>query len=216
MNKLITVLLSILLVLGVTNGFFVYQLHTLQNQARIQNQELQEQITQLQQQNSELQDQLSGVQDQISELQNQNSELRDDTSELRSQITELQNQNSNLQDEVNELKTKLSNYTDWVEITNVTIEPGNPICGLTYISYVNVTVENFGLNNVEGLKLSIQHTSLKDLPVPEIFTLDVLRPGEKRKIQGYFEWILGQKGEVIFTLKADNITLNEHIIPNWS
>ena len=133
--------------------------------------------------------------------------------ELGSQIAELQNQNSELQNQISEQETQLSKYTNLVKITDVTIESGfNPYIGLTLHNSVNVTIENLGVNDVEGLTLTIEHSSPS---VGKPYSLEVLRSGEKREINGDLFSVVGTTGWVTVTLKLGEVIIDEYIIPRF-
>jgi len=188
MNRLVAVLSITIVMLSIVSGFLFYQLNAIQSL------------------NSELRSQNAEIQNQLDELQIQNGELEN-------QITELQNQNSELQNRITEQETQLSKYTNLVKITEVTIESGfHPYIGLTLVNRANVTIENLGVNDVEGLTLTIEHSSPS---VGETYSLDVLRSGEKREINGDLFSVVGTTGWVTITLKLGEVIIDEYIIPRF-
>ena len=133
---------------------------------------------------------------------------------IQRQFDELQIQNSELENRITEQETQLSKYTNLVKITNVTIESGfNPLIALTLINGANVTIENFGVNDVKGLVLTIKHSSPSE---GEPYNLEILRSGEKREINCNLFSVVGTIGWVTVTLKLDEAIIDEYIIPEWS
>jgi len=189
MNKLVVVLVIIIVILGIVSGFLFFQLNAVQGL------------------NSELRGQNAEIQTQLDELQIHNDELEN-------QITELQNQNSELQNQISEQETQLGKYTNLVKITEFTIKPGfNPFIGVMCQNSANVTIENLGVNDVEGLTLTIEHSSWEE--VAETYNLDVLHSGEKREVRGNVFSACGYTGRVTVTLKLGNVTIDEYIVPRF-
>ena len=132
---------------------------------------------------------------------------------IQSLNNELRNQNAEIQNQISEQETQLSKYTNLVKITEFTIEPGfNPYIGLTLHNSANVTIENLGVNDVEGLTLTIEHSSPS---VGKPYSLEVLRSGEKREITGDLFSVVGTTGWVTVTLKLGDIIVDEYIIPRF-
>ena len=133
---------------------------------------------------------------------------------IQSQFGELQSQNGELENRITEQETQLDKYTNLVKITNVIIESGfNPYIALTLINRANVTIENFGVNDVEGLTLTIEHSSPSE---GEPYSLEILRSGEKREINCNLFSVVGTTGWVIVSLKLDEVIIDEYVIPQWS
>jgi len=86
---------------------------------------------------------VTGMQRQISDLENQNSVLE-------SQVSECQNQLDQFEEQASVFQTR---------IVAVSITGGGPICGLSVMTNVNVTVQNFGKYDVKDLNVSIRHRS---------------------------------------------------------
>ena len=133
---------------------------------------------------------------------------------IQNQFDELQIQNSELEHQTTELETQLGKYTNLVKITNIAIEPSfNPLIALTLVNRANVSIETFGVNDVEGLILTIEHSSPSE---GEPYRLEVLRSGEKREINCNLFSVIGTTGWVTFTLKLDEVIIDEYVIPQWS
>jgi hypothetical protein len=79
--------------------------------------------------------------------------------------------------ELNPVQNELSKYTNLVEITEVRVSDGNPHIGLFMIAEAKDTIENVGVNDVEGMVLTIKHSMHNDTG---IYNLDVLNSGEKK------------------------------------
>jgi hypothetical protein len=105
------------------------------------------------------------------ETQNQIGELQISNSELENQLAELQNQSS-------EQETKGKKYLNLIKMSEFTIEPTESDSNVYHTSGI-VKIENFGINDVEGLTLIIYSPSVKRLVTHR---LDVLYYGETREI----------------------------------
>lgn len=132
--------------------------------------------------NTELISRNAEVQTQLEPLLSKNDELED-------RVTELQNQSD-------ELEIRLEKYLNWVEITDfkavshyINIPMPQPVS-------FNVTVKNFGINDVENLTLIVesQFGNVTN-------SLDVLHVGEKRVITV----VLLTSGKVILKLDDEVI-----------
>jgi len=164
-------------------------------------------------QNSNLQNQLGEYQGQITKLQNQNSELEDRNSELENQMIQLQNQVSELQNLNGEQEAQLSKVTNIIKITRFTVSgPLNPIGGLLMASTANLTIHNFGINDVDGLTLSIKYNDVEALLEP--LQLDTLRVGEELKISRGVYWGLSDTMyPFVARLMLGDVILDEYIVP---
>jgi uncharacterized protein YlxW (UPF0749 family) len=203
MNRLIIVLSAAIIILSLVSGFLFYQLNAVQSVN-----------SELRNQNAEAQDQLGELQTQNDELENQILEMQNQNSELQNQIDALQNQNDEFQNQIKEQEIQLSNYTDLVEIAEVEVYGFAPLVGVTIRSAADVTIENIGVNDVEGLILSVVHSSTADHPHTE--NLDVLHLGEKRKINSYVFWAFGTIGNITVTLNLGNVTLDEYTLEDYN
>jgi hypothetical protein len=217
MNRLVVVSSTAVIILGIVSGFLFYQLTVVQsvnNELRSQNAEFQNQLDELETQIIELQNQNSELQNQSDELQNQNYELDDE-------IAELQNQRSELQNQMSVLETQLSNHKYFVRITDIKIESEvhpMPLHLNTVYSSANVSIENFGFNDVENLTLTMKHSSYTGpayIPEPP-YSLDVLHSGEKTEVNGRVYLYVGYVGPVTFTLKLGNDTLDEVTLVDYN
>jgi hypothetical protein len=100
-----------------------------------------------------------------------------------------------------------------VKIVDVEVYGFAPLSGLTIQSAVDVTIENIGVNDVEGLTINAVHSSQKDYPYTK--NVDVLHSGEKRKINSYVWWTVGTIGNITVTLNLGNVTLDEYILEDY-
>ena len=156
--------------------------------------------------------QLSVMQSLNSDLRSQNAEIQNQTNQIENQITDLQNQNSELQNLITELEDQLSKVTNLVKITRFTTSGFSPIGGMLIESIANVTVQNFGINDVNGLTLSIKYYDVETLLEP--LQLDNLSAGEERIINTHIRWILTDNTGEPFTatLWLGNQVLDEYIL----
>ena len=189
LKKLAVVLCLISVLLGLVNGCLFYQFNTIQTV----NSELRSEIAELQNQTSELE----AIQSLNNELQFQNSEL--------------QNQTNELQDRISELETQLDRGLNRVNITGFSLYGFFTLGGLLVYSYPNVTIQNFGANDMHNLTLTIVSSTTPEWIGPSTFKIDFIRTGEKRMITGKFHWILGGNGTTTATIKLGDIVLHEYI-----
>ena len=180
MKKLVFLMISII-ILVIVSGLLFYQLTITQNL------------------NSDLRNQNIEIQNRLYEIQN-------NTSKLENQITELQNQNSELQNQINILQDQISGFTNLVKITEFKVYGLSPIGGMAHISTANLTLFNFGINDVEMITLSIISNNVEVLS--KSVQIEILHAGEELKISK----------ELLFSLSVDTIpftarlTLNDEIL----
>ncbi len=143
---------------------------------------------------------------------NQNISLQNQLGDYQGQITELQNQNSELNNQISELENQLSQVTNLVKITRFTKTGFSPICGMLIVSTANVTVHNFGINDVNGLTLSIKFYDVETLSEP--LQIGNLSAGEERTISHSILWILTNDPDEPFvaTLWLGDQLLDEYIL----
>jgi predicted nuclease with TOPRIM domain len=202
MKKLVSVLIVTILILSVLSGCLFFQLSVTQSLN-----------SELRSQTSEIQNRLDEQQSHSHELENEVCELENQVDELENQISEFQTLNSEFQNQINEQEKQLSKYTDLLKIANVTLVGGfNPYIGLTLHNTAKVTIENIGLNDVEGLTLTIEHSSPSE---GVTYSLDVLHSGEKREITGSVFSVVGVSGWVTITLKLGDVIMDEYIRPRF-
>jgi uncharacterized protein YlxW (UPF0749 family) len=166
--------------------------------------------------------QFSSLQTQVTALEGQNSELQNQNNDLKNQTVALSDQNRQLQDRVSQLLEQLRIcYNASVRIIDSEFVSGfNPFVGLTLINRVNVTVQNFGSNDVSGLTVTVELVyNGTELWGSEGFTkqVDVLRAGERLEIS---DWVYSglssrnigtvcvstlMKGNAILDLRTDAI-----------
>jgi predicted RNase H-like nuclease (RuvC/YqgF family) len=155
---------------------------------------------------SVLEDQLGEYQNQTGEMKKQIDELEQQNLELQNQIRELEQQNLELQNHTLELESLIDMFTNRVNIIEFSSSGFNPVAGLLILSSANITIQNLGINKVEGLTLIIPPESLNGK-----INIDVIRPGETQTVSTVFYWYLGQKTTV--TLKLGKTILDEYPPP---
>jgi hypothetical protein len=121
------------------------------------------------------------------ETQNQIGELQISNSELENQLAELQNQSS-------EQETKGKKYLNLIKMSEFTIEPTESDSNVYHTSGI-VKIENFGINDIEGLVLIVG---------PETYNLDILHYEEKKVVK------VTLFGDPQATLKLGEIILDTH------
>ena len=86
-------------------------------------------------------------------VQTENSELRTEVSDVNARLEGKQTVGLQLESQLNELENQLRNVTNLVRITDFRFEgfAFPPVTATTYCSDYIVTVENFGINDVENL-----------------------------------------------------------------
>lgn len=154
----------------------------------------------------------SELRSEIAELQNQTSELEAMQSlnnELQFQNSELQLQNNELQNRVSELETQLGKGFNRVNITGFSLYGFFTLGGLLVFSYPNVTIQNFGGNDVQNLTLTIVSSTASEWVSTK--RIDFIRAGETRVITGKFYWMLGGNGTTTATIKLGDVVLDECI-----
>lgn len=117
-------------------------------------------------------------------------------SDFQQQIYELQDQNRDLQEENDELLEQLDllqkrlDFKPSVLITKFTSKNGwdNPV-GMTIAMLFNVSVQNFGISDVEGLIVEIKRYDFDEDPSNKTIKLGVLPAGET--IEFLDSYILG-------------------------
>ena len=150
-------------------------------------------------QNNDFRNQISVLEGQLDECQNQTSEMKNQIDELEQQNLELQNQNL-------ELESLIDKFTNRVNITKFSSSGMNPIVGVTFHSLANVTIQNFGINDVEDLTLIISPEDINGK-----INIDVIRPGETQIVSTDYYWNLGSN--ITVTLKLGETILDEYTTP---
>ena len=80
--------------------------------------------------------------------------------------------------------------------------------GLLIRSLANVTVQNFGINDVENLTLLISNESAENFA--QRISIDVICAGEIQTVSIYYYWTLGLSGKTTITLKQGQEILDEY------
>ena len=206
MNKINAVLGIVIILLSTVCGILYYQLGDMPKQ----NSDLQNQIGEYQNQISQLEKQIDTLEKQIDNLDYELNYFEYKIGRLEAQNLELQNQKTLLE---RELEIKSAN---WVKITEFIVNETstNPPAGVGLYSKFVVTVENFGTNTVEGLKVVF------DIQYQEIFTGDVhnatinigtLNAGESRTVSDHHQYGYYKRTFVV-NLMIDDIILDRFTI----
>jgi FtsZ-binding cell division protein ZapB len=122
------------------------------------------------------------VHTQISELQIQNGDLQEQVNELQDQNRDLQDKNDELQEQLDLLQKRVD-FSPEVLITKFSSKDGwwNPV-GVTLALDPNITIENTGISDIDGLTLEIKRRNLDEDPYNITKRLDILHAGESTEI----------------------------------
>jgi hypothetical protein len=183
MNRLFSVFTIIILLLCGACGFLLYQ-------------------------NGNLHDQIGVRKDELSECQSQSVQYEN-------QINAVENQKDILKNQVNQLNqlTTIKNSSIVVRVTNFTTSGMSPMVGVLMESDANITIQNLGTNNLEGLTLAMVH--IGDDPAAsalnqQSFKIESLEAGEERTVNTNVYWALGAGIRVMISIKLDEIILCEY------
>lgn len=203
MKKLFSVFTTIIIFLSVTCVVLLYQNSSLSNQIGV----LEDELNVYQSQSIEYENEISVLENQILELESQ-------IDELEKQNLELQNQNGELQSQCDQL-TQLSiikNSSIVVRVTDFTIPDFFfPMVGTWVESDANITIQNLGTNDLEGLTLTIAHPVDYPSGIPTSpVELESLNAGEKRTVSTNVYWELSTGIKFVISIKLDDIILHEH------
>ena len=191
MNKLAAVSSIIIILLSAVCGVLVYQIGDVQTQI------------------SDLENQNIVLEGQVSEYQNQTSQLENQITELETQLDDLEAQNLELQNHTGELESQLSALENatLVQITDIKkIDAWNPT-GVAIFVELNVTVQNFGVNDVERLLLVVDHVSGSFSNSTK--WIGPINAGEERTFKTMGTCNYAHPLSFVVTLKLDDIILYE-------
>lgn len=170
------------------------------------------QLNEIQTENSELKNELVEVNTLLEEEQNTSLNLETQITQLQNHLEQLEQSLVEVETQRNELEDQLSNATDRVKITDFTMNGTTfPVVGVGWDSDFFITVENFGINDVENLKV-VFNLQLINLDSREIYNfsigIDTLKAGESKIIQfrknhNYYT------NPIIATLMKDEIILDK-------
>ena len=127
---------------------------------------------------------------------------------MKNQIDELELENLELQNQTLELESLIAKFTNRVNITEFSVWGFTPCVGVTISSHVNVTIQNLGINNVEGLTLRIVVQG--DEHLGKTFQINNLQVGQKHNIKTDVFWSLDWSGASVATLMLDDLILDEY------
>ena len=206
MNKITAVLGIVIILLSAVCGILYYQIGDMPNQ----NSDLQNQIGEYQNQIGQLENQIDDLEKQIDVLDSQLNYLEYKIGRLEAQNLELQNQKTSLE---RELEIKSAN---WVKITEFIVNETNlSTVASGYISKFFVTVENFGNNDVEGLKLVLDiqyHEDCSCVVSNASIILGTVNAGESRTVSATHAYGFSKRTFVV-NLMIDDIILDRHTAP---
>jgi hypothetical protein len=147
------------------------------------------------------------LQQQINEVQEQNRDLKEENDELLEQLDLLQKR---LDFNASVLITKFSSEYGWANVV-----------GMTIAMNFNVSVQNFGISDIEGLIVEIKRYGFDEDPHNQTIKLGVLHSGEtteflSRFILGWDSYFGEFKGHALTaTLKLGEAILDmEHFMPD--
>jgi cell division protein FtsB len=149
----------------------------------------------------------SDLQQQITELQEQNRDLQEENDELLEQLDLLQKR---LDFNASVLITKFSSIYGWSNVV-----------GMTIAMNFNVSVQNFGISDIEGLIVEVKRYGFGEDPSNQTIKLDVLYAGETIEFlssfvlgwDSYFDNFHGQA--LTATLKLGEAILDvKHFMPD--
>ena len=167
-------------------------------------------------QNSSLNNQIGVLEDNLSECQNQTIQCENQISELENQKYELEKQNIELQNQNDQLiqLTKINNSSIAVRVTNFTISGMDSVVGVLFESDANITIQNLGTNDLEGLTLTMVYSG-NDHPTAsqlnqQSFKIESLNAGEERTVNTNVYWQPDVGVRVVISIKLDDTILHEY------
>ena len=204
MKRLFSVFTIITILLSVTCVVLLYQNSSLNNQIGV----LEDNLSECQNQSVQFENQISELESQRDELENQNLELQNQNFELQSQNIELQS----LCDQLTQLSI-IKNSSIVVRVTNFTTSGMNPMVGVLVESDANITIQNLGTNDLEGLTLTMAFSGNDPAASSfnqQSFKIESLNAGEERTVSTNVYWGLGAGVRVVISIKLDDIILHEY------
>ena len=187
MNKFAVLLIIVIITLSSVSGVLFYQLNVVENEKN----ELKNEIW-------EVNSQLEAKQNTTIQLESQVIELQNNIEQLEQSLIELENQK-------NELEETKSKATNLVKITEFKVTDYQPLGGFIIYSFFNLTIENFGINDVTNLSVSILGADNEPpiIIVNEEFVseipIEVIYVDEELKINGRIDYNFQ---DVIFPVTA--------------
>ena len=121
-----------------------------------------------------------------SDLQQQINELQEQNAGLQGQNGDLQEENDQMQEQLDLLQKRLD-FNPRVLITNFSSQYGwQNVVGMTIAMTFNVSVQNFGISDIEGLTVEIKRLNVDEDPYNITRKLDVLHAGEAIEFREIF------------------------------
>jgi hypothetical protein len=142
---------------------------------------------------------------QIGETQTQNNDLQKQLSQLENQVSELESQLSALSNAM----VKITGF----EITGAMASPD----WKAYASSAKVTLQNFGINDVEGLILWVNYTAPIEIRPDNIdyymkrVQLGLVYAGETKNATVGVVWLARYGKQFVASLMLDDIVLDEFV-----
>ena len=214
MNKLVPVLAVIIILLSGVCGVLFYQISDMQSQ----NSDLQKQIGQLENQTSKLEDQIDELKNKESDLE---SQYHNQIVQLETQIGEIenryQNQTDQLEKQITELEKQLEKEiflrtlpdAKQVNITAFRAYGWNMV-STEVMSFCNVTVQNFGTNDVDGLTIRISGVNrFTDWTYGGEQEVALLKAGETKNINIESAQSMAFFSDITATLMLGDIIIDE-------
>lgn len=130
MDKFAVLLIIAIITMSGVSGLLCYRLNVVQND------------------NRELSDELFEVSNKLEGGQNHSHSLEN-------QVIELNNEIEQLEQSLIELEETICKATNLVKITEFKVTDYQPLGGFIIYSFFNLTIENFGINDVTNLSVSI-------------------------------------------------------------
>lgn len=170
-----------------------------------------------------VEDENKELSDEIFEVNIQMEEEQTSSIQLESQVTELQNQTKQLQQNLTEsehqnniLKYKIAEATNRVKITEFIINETSPAppTGVGMFSNFFVTVENFGINDVDDLRVvfGTQYSIVgADRAYNDSIKIGLLREGASRTVNTHIQYPYSRRS-LIATLVWGTIILDKRSI----
>lgn len=145
--------------------------------------------------------QLNFVENEKNGLENELVDVNKLLSEKQNQSIQLQNQVTKLQNQTKELQEIIEKHTNVVNITEFTVTDFGPYVGLTTCSTARLTIQNYGINDVTNLVLTLENANTAKLD--KTITFDIIHSGETIHINQNVFWTLGLSESFNATLLND-------------
>lgn len=115
--------------------------------------------------------------------------------------------NDNLLKRNSELEDFVKNFSYKILITDFRISGLKSVDGWIFESNVYVRLQNFGINNVTGLTLTL--VGFGDENLATSMQLDTIYIGEEKEVLTKVQWVYGSQGTSSATLKLNDLVLSQ-------